>query len=116
MKGMKNMGEMIKGIKQLVEKNQLEAAINEMIRFGKRNELEEFISLYIWPQELLQELIIKESKGEFMHWDNVYDLVANLKTLQAAWFYRDESGAFYNVNQVNLKETVQRLEQSYQCI
>lgn len=78
------MGEIITSIKQLVENNQLEAAINEMLLFGKRNELEDVITPYIWPQELLQELIIKQSRGEFMHWDTLYDMVSNLKTLQAA--------------------------------
>ncbi len=110
------MGEIITSIKQLVENNQLEAAINEMLLFGKRNELEDVITPYIWPQELLQELIIKQSRGEFMHWDTLYDMVSNLKTLQAAWFYRDECGVFHNISQANLKDTIQRLEQSYQCI
>lgn len=45
-----------------------------------------------------------------MHWSSTYDMVSNVATLNAPWFYRDETGSFHNINQNNLKEMLSKIE------
>ena len=45
-----------------------------------------------------------------MHWITVYDSISHIETLKAPWFYRDELGNFYNINEMILELTLKKIE------
>lgn len=103
------MNHMIQSIKSLIHENELETAIHTLMTYAKEHSLEETLQDAIWSQQSLQDLILNESKGEFMHWSNAYEIVSNVETLNAPWFYRDSSGSFHNIRVQHLNETLQKM-------
>lgn len=103
------MNNVIQSIKALINENQLDVAIQELMNYAKTYHLEETIYEEIWSQQSLQDLILNESKGEFMHWSNTYEMVSTVETLNAPWFYRDQAGSFHNIKEQHLSETLQKL-------
>ncbi len=102
------MKNITKDIKALIEQNELDIAVYSLID-GSKN-IEKLVLFYIWSKQRLQQLILKESIGNFMHWNTTYDLIANIENMNADWFYRDEEGIFYNVTRDHLDELLIRIE------
>lgn len=99
-------------IKNLVQQNKLDLAIQSLIDYETKRGLNNIVSYYYWSQKDLQKLIEERSKDEYMHWMSTYDLIAGIETLKASWFYRDDSGCFYNIDEVLLISTVEKIEQT----
>lgn len=102
------MKNITKDIKALIEQNELDIAVYSLID-GSKN-IENLVLSYIWSQQRLQQLILKESIGNFMHWNSSHDLIANIENMNADWFYRDEEGSFYNITSDHLDELLIRIE------
>ena len=102
------MKNITKDIKALIEQNELDIAVYSLID-GSKN-IENLGLSYIWSQQRLQQLILKESIGNFMHWNASHDLIANIENMNADWFYRDEEGSFYNITSDHLDELLIRIE------
>lgn len=99
---------MMRDIQRLIKDNKLEDAIHGVIDGSKK--IERVVSEYLWSQQRLQDLILRESKGELMHWNHLYDRIAYVDDLNSPWFYRDEEGCFYNVTEDHLSELLIRIE------
>lgn len=92
----------------LIDTNQLDIAVHNLM--DGSNKIQKFINTYIWSQQRLQDLILHQSKGEFMHWNDSYDRISTIDNLNSPWFYRDEEGNFYNVNENHLSELLIQIE------
>ena len=99
---------MMRDIQRLIKENKLEDAIHGVIDGSKK--IERVVSEYLWSQQRLQDLILRESKGELMNWNHLYDRIAYVDDLNSPWFYRDEEGCFYNVTEDHLSELLIRIE------
>lgn len=99
---------MMKDIQKLIKEHELEGAIQGLIDGSKK--IERVISEYLWSQQRLHELILRESKGSFTHWNSIYDRISQIDDLNSLWFYRDEEGCFYNVTEDHLSELLIRIE------
>lgn len=102
------MKNITKDIKSLIEQNELDIAVYRLIDDTKR--IEKVVLSYIWSQQRLQQLILKQSIGNFMHWNATYDFISNIENMNANWFYRDEEGSFYNITGDHLDELLIRIE------
>lgn len=98
---------MMKDIR-IIKENELEGALHGLIDRSKK--IERVISEYLWSQQRLQELILRQSKQQFMNWDHIYDRIMHIDDLNSSWFYRDEEGCFYNVTEDHLSELLLRIE------
>lgn len=102
------MNNIVKEIQMLIDTNQLDIAVHNLM--DGSNKIQKLINTYIWSQQRLQDLILHQSKGEFMHWNDSYDRISTIDNLNSPWFYRDEEGNFYNVNENHLSELLIQIE------
>lgn len=98
-------------IKNLIKQNKLDLAVQELMDYANKVGANHMIANYYWSQEKLQKLIEHQCKDEYMHWISVYDSIANIETLKAPWFYCDDLGQFYNINELIVDSTLQKIEQ-----
>ena len=97
-------------IKNLIKQNKLDLAIQELMDYADKTGANNIVVNHYWSQQKLQQLIEEQCKDEYMHWITVYDSISHIETLKAPWFYRDELGNFYNINEMILELTLKKIE------